>query len=177
MNPENHCIQGRRWSLGQTNKQTLSNFKTRKLFSQNKFHCRCLQGPKYVFEVFSSFYCSDWERNNWKQSPECVLYKRYSQLLITKPWWGTRGLLGTKTKIFRNGEGLRYRVGVSIGIASKDPVKRVRQVFLKIVQNSQENICARVSFFNKVAGLRPEKRDFDTGVFLWVLQKFKNAFL
>ena len=31
----------------------------------------------------------------------------------------------------------------------------VKKVFLVIWQNSQENICARVSFFNKVAGLRP----------------------
>ena len=31
----------------------------------------------------------------------------------------------------------------------------VKKVFLEIWQNSQENICARVSFFNKVAGLRP----------------------
>ena len=30
----------------------------------------------------------------------------------------------------------------------------VRKVFLKISQNSQENICAGDSFFNKVAGLR-----------------------
>ena len=29
------------------------------------------------------------------------------------------------------------------------------KVFLEISQNSQENTCARVSFFNKVAGLRP----------------------
>ena len=28
-----------------------------------------------------------------------------------------------------------------------------KRVFLEISQNSQENICARVSFFNKVAGL------------------------
>ena len=30
----------------------------------------------------------------------------------------------------------------------------IRKLFLKISQNSQENICARDSFFNKVAGLR-----------------------
>ena len=29
------------------------------------------------------------------------------------------------------------------------------KVFLEILQHSQENTCARVSFFNKVAGLRP----------------------
>ena len=29
----------------------------------------------------------------------------------------------------------------------------VKTVFLKISQNSEENTCARVSFFNKVAGL------------------------
>ena len=31
----------------------------------------------------------------------------------------------------------------------------VEKVFLQISQNSQENTCARVSFFDKVAGLRP----------------------
>ena len=30
-----------------------------------------------------------------------------------------------------------------------------KKVFLEISQNSQENTCARVSFFNNVAGLRP----------------------
>ena len=30
-----------------------------------------------------------------------------------------------------------------------------KKVFLKISQNSQENTCARVFFFNKFAGLRP----------------------
>ena len=45
----------------------------------------------------------------------------------------------------------------------------VKKVFLEISQNSQENTCARVSFFNKVADLRPAtllKRDSGTGVFL-----------
>ena len=32
----------------------------------------------------------------------------------------------------------------------------VKKVFLEITQNSQENTCARDSFLNKVAGLRPE---------------------
>ena len=42
--------------------------------------------------------------------------------------------------------------------------------FLEILQNSQENTCARVSFFNKIGGLRPAtllKRDFGTGVFFY----------
>ena len=39
---------------------------------------------------------------------------------------------------------------------SKAVVRRysVEKVFLEILQNSQENNCARVSFFNKVAVLR-----------------------
>ena len=44
-----------------------------------------------------------------------------------------------------------------------------KKVFLEISQNSQENTCARVSFFNKVAGLclqLNKKRDSGTGVFL-----------
>ena len=31
----------------------------------------------------------------------------------------------------------------------------LKTVFLKILQNSQEDTCARVSFLNKVVGLRP----------------------
>ena len=31
----------------------------------------------------------------------------------------------------------------------------VKKVFLEISEHSQENTCARVSFFNKVAGLKP----------------------
>ena len=44
-----------------------------------------------------------------------------------------------------------------------------KKVFLKILQNSQEDTWARVSFFNKVVGLRPAallKTDSGTGVFL-----------
>ena len=44
-----------------------------------------------------------------------------------------------------------------------------KKMFLKISQNSQENTCSRVSFFNKVAGLSLqlyEKRDSGTCVFL-----------
>ena len=40
--------------------------------------------------------------------------------------------------------------------------------FLKISQNSQENICARASFCNKVAGGR--------GVYLWILWNFYEQF-
>ena len=32
----------------------------------------------------------------------------------------------------------------------------VKKIFLEISQNSQENTCARVSFFNKVTDLRPQ---------------------
>ena len=31
----------------------------------------------------------------------------------------------------------------------------VKKVFLEISEHSQENTCARVSFFNKIAGLKP----------------------
>ena len=39
---------------------------------------------------------------------------------------GTTGLLGTKTKIVRDSESSGYRIGVSMEIALKGPVKRVR---------------------------------------------------
>ena len=42
-----------------------------------------------------------------------------------------------------------------------------KKVFLKILQNSQENTYARVSFL---------KRDSGTGVFLWILQNFQEHF-
>ena len=51
----------------------------------------------------------------------------------------------------------------------------LKKAFWKISQNSQENTCARVSFFNKVAGLKPAtllKRDSGTGVFLSILRNF-----
>ena len=44
-----------------------------------------------------------------------------------------------------------------------------KKVFLEISQNSQENNCARVSSFNKVAGLRVRlyyKRASGAGIFL-----------
>ena len=44
-----------------------------------------------------------------------------------------------------------------------------KQVFLEILQCSQENTCARVYFLNKVAGIACnfiKKRDSSTGVFL-----------
>ena len=51
----------------------------------------------------------------------------------------------------------------------------LKKVFWKMWQNSQENTCARVSFFNKVAGLKPAtllKRDSGTGVFLSIWRNF-----
>ena len=46
----------------------------------------------------------------------------------------------------------------------------VKKVFLEILQNSEENTCARVSlFFNKDAGLMPAtllKKDSGTAFFL-----------
>ena len=41
-----------------------------------------------------------------------------------------------------------------------------QKVFLEILQNSQENTCARVSFLIKLGP--------GTGVFLWILQNFKK---
>ena len=44
-----------------------------------------------------------------------------------------------------------------------------KKVFLEISHNPQENTCARVTFFNKVAGFRPAnflQKDTGTGVFL-----------
>ena len=43
----------------------------------------------------------------------------------------------------------------------------VKKVFLKMLQNSQENTCARVSFLIKLQA---------SGVFLWILQHLKNTF-
>ena len=45
----------------------------------------------------------------------------------------------------------------------------VKKVFLEILQNSQENTCAKVCFFLKLQASTlqlHQKRDFGTGVFL-----------
>ena len=50
-------------------------------------------------------------------------------------------------------------------------------MLLEISKNSQENTCARVSFFNKVADLRPGtlfKTRLWKGVFLWILRNFQE---
>ena len=55
----------------------------------------------------------------------------------------------------------------------------LKKMFLKIWQNSQENMCQSL-FFNKVAGFSLQfyyKRDSGTGVFLWICKTFKNAYL
>ena len=51
----------------------------------------------------------------------------------------------------------------------------VKKVFLEISQNSQKKTCARGSFLIKLQALGRQlyqKRDYDTGVFLWMLQNF-----
>ena len=45
-------------------------------------------------------------------------------------------------------------------------------MFWEISQNSQESTCARVSFLIKLQLY--EKRDFGTGVFLWILRNFSE---
>ena len=45
-------------------------------------------------------------------------------------------------------------------------------MFLEISQNSQESNLCQSLFFNKVAGLRPAKRDSDTGCFSEKFAKF-----
>ena len=50
----------------------------------------------------------------------------------------------------------------------------VKKVFLEISQNSEENICARVSFLIKQLY---QKRDSGTGVFLWILRNFYEHLL
>ena len=51
----------------------------------------------------------------------------------------------------------------------------VKQVFLKILQNLQENTCARISFLIRLQTWvlqLYEKEDSGTGVFLRILLKF-----
>ena len=55
----------------------------------------------------------------------------------------------------------------------------VKTVLLEILQNSQENTCVRVSFFNKVASVSLQfywKRGSGTIVFLWILRNFLKTF-
>ena len=63
-------------------------------------------------------------------------------------------------------------------------VKRcsVKKVLLEISQNLQENTCARISFFDKVAGLRPKnfakflRTPFPTEQFRWLLLYWQRKF-
>ena len=51
-----------------------------------------------------------------------------------------------------------------------------KKLFLEILQNSQKNTCARVSFLMKLQA-KPAtllKKDSGTGVFLWILQNFQE---
>ena len=55
----------------------------------------------------------------------------------------------------------------------------LKKVFLEILQNSQENICARVSFLKKLrASARQlyQKRDSGTGVLLCILRNSEDIF-
>ena len=65
---------------------------------------------------------------------------------------------------------LVYTEAATWGVLSK-------KVLLKILQNSQENTCARLSFSIKLQALFLQlygKRDSGTGVFLWILRNFKK---
>ena len=49
----------------------------------------------------------------------------------------------------------------------------VNKVFLKVLKNSQEKACVRVSFLIKLQGLKVQlylKIHFGTGVFVWILR-------
>ena len=47
----------------------------------------------------------------------------------------------------------------------------VKKVFLEILQNSQENTCARASFLVKLQFIKKET-DSAKGAFLWILRNF-----
>ena len=52
----------------------------------------------------------------------------------------------------------------------------MKKVFLEILQNSQENTCARVSFFNKVADLFIKKEALAEVFSCEFCEIFKNIF-
>ena len=70
--------------------------------------------------------------------------------------------------VFKGGEGLtQHSTLCFINLKTEAVVRRcsVGKMLLAISQNSQENACARASFFNKVVCLRPAtllKRDSGT---------------
>ena len=65
---------------------------------------------------------------------------------------------------------------INLFIGAEAVVQRcsVNKKFLKILQNSQEKTCARVSFLIKSGRQLYEKWDSGIGVFLWILRDFKN---
>ena len=84
--------------------------------------------------------------------------------------------LPKKTTITLKGEVYTHIKGM---LWSSHQMCSVKKVFVEISQNSLENTCAKVSFFNKVAGLRSAtllKKDSGTGVFLWILNCLSITF-
>ena len=52
----------------------------------------------------------------------------------------------------------------------------VKKVFLKMLQNSQENTCARVCFLNKVASFRPAQNFIKTSLAQMISCEFYEIF-
>ena len=50
----------------------------------------------------------------------------------------------------------------------------IKKVFLKFLQNSQENTCARVSLWQSCGPAALWKRDSGAGVFLWIFRNFQE---
>ena len=74
------------------------------------------------------------------------------------------------------GNSFRYHGAVFLESDSEVATRGVLQekVSLEILQNSQENNCARFSFLINLQASSLKlyhKRDFSTGVFLWVFRK------
>ena len=69
--------------------------------------------------------------------------------LLMVRWAGDNTDLHSNSNISKT-----VRVNVTFAEAATGAVLK-EKLFLEILKNSQENTCARISFFNKVAGLRP----------------------
>ena len=82
-----------------------------------------------------------------------------------------------KTPSFLYSKQLSYIHDFNISRIIMEAQKQPPELFykkgvLKVLQNSQENTCTRVSFLIKLQACKLIKRDPHTGVFLWILQNF-----
>ena len=101
--------------------------------------------PRAILKYFSlsSYIKKAWKEKGWTQQVKNKTFKNIFFLLL----FSLRSLEMIEISIC-------FNLLPPLNIEVLTLRSSVRKVFLKIWKNSQENTCARISFFNKVTGLR-----------------------